>query len=190
MTVMATAIPIQNRNAAVATGNMTKLMAINLKIPKLALPPNSRTNPHIAPASIKAIKKDKYDISSAFDDWTVGGRSFKFARIADGWEVVDAFPGAWGIQDASPRLRGMAGHSPGVRSSLPRPRCSRSGRVVRAKFGSRRPYSITSSAMASSVGGMSRPSARAVIRLITRSNLVGCSTGRSAGLAPRSTLST
>jgi hypothetical protein len=36
-----------------------------------------------------------------------------------------------------------------------------------------------------SVGGTSRPSAFATIRLTTRSNLVGCSTGRSAGFAPR-----
>jgi hypothetical protein len=45
-------------------------------------------------------------------------------------------------------------------------------------------YSITSSARASSVGGTVRPSAFAVLRLITRSNLVGCSTGRSAGRSP------
>ena len=51
-------------------------------------------------------------------------------------------------------------------------------------------YSITSSARASSVGGMSRPSALAVFRLMTRSNLVGCSTGISPGFAPRSILST
>src|SRR5262245_37391673 len=43
-------------------------------------------------------------------------------------------------------------------------------------------HSITSSARTSSVGGIVRPSALAVIRLMTRSNLVGCSTGRSAGL--------
>ena len=51
-------------------------------------------------------------------------------------------------------------------------------------------YSMTSSARASSVGGISRPSALAVLRLITSSNLVGCSTGRSAGLAPFRILST
>lgn len=45
-------------------------------------------------------------------------------------------------------------------------------------------YSITSSARESSVGGTVRPSARAVLRLIASSNLVGCSTGRSAGLVP------
>src|SRR5262249_52768362 len=45
-------------------------------------------------------------------------------------------------------------------------------------------HSITSSARASSVGGTSRPSAFAVLRLITSSNLVDCTTGRSAGFAP------
>ena len=40
-----------------------------------------------------------------------------------------------------------------------------------------------------SVGGTSRPSAFATIRLTTRSNLAGCSTGRSAGFAPRKILS-
>src|SRR4051794_16876387 len=44
-------------------------------------------------------------------------------------------------------------------------------------------HSITSSASASSVAGTVRPSARAVFRLITSSNRVGCTTGRSAGLA-------
>src|SRR5207245_7064447 len=42
-------------------------------------------------------------------------------------------------------------------------------------------HSITSSARASSVGGTSRPSALAALRLITSSYLVGACTGRSAG---------
>src|SRR6266404_4736688 len=45
-------------------------------------------------------------------------------------------------------------------------------------------YSITSSARASSVGGISRPSAFAVLRLITNSYLVGACTGRLAGFSP------
>ena len=45
-------------------------------------------------------------------------------------------------------------------------------------------YSITSSARASRVGGTSRPSVLAVFRLTTSSKLVGCCTGRSAGLSP------
>src|SRR6266436_3617590 len=45
-------------------------------------------------------------------------------------------------------------------------------------------HSITSSARASSVGGISRPSAFAVLRLITNSYLVGACTGRLAGFSP------
>src|SRR5262249_42822439 len=51
-------------------------------------------------------------------------------------------------------------------------------------------HSITSSARASNADGTVRPSALAVTRLMTRSNLVGCSTGMSAGFAPRRILST
>src|SRR5215217_4445614 len=47
-----------------------------------------------------------------------------------------------------------------------------------------RTHSITSSARASSVGGISRPSALAVLRLMTSSYLVGACTGRSAGFSP------
>jgi hypothetical protein len=45
-------------------------------------------------------------------------------------------------------------------------------------------HSMTSSAVASKFGGTVRPSAFAVPRLMASSNLVACSTGRSAGLAP------
>src|SRR4029434_5134138 len=45
-------------------------------------------------------------------------------------------------------------------------------------------YSMNWSARASSEGGIVRPRALAVLRLMTSSNFVGCSTGRSAGLAP------
>jgi hypothetical protein len=45
-------------------------------------------------------------------------------------------------------------------------------------------YSITSSAIASSVGGIVRPSALAVLTFTTNSNLVVCTTGRSAGRSP------
>jgi hypothetical protein len=46
-----------------------------------------------------------------------------------------------------------------------------------------RPHSMTSSARASIVAGISRPIAFAVLRLMVRSNLVGCSTGSSPGFA-------
>jgi len=48
----------------------------------------------------------------------------------------------------------------------------------------KRRYSITSSASCRSRTGTSKPSALAVLRLITNSNLVGSITGRSAGFAP------
>src|SRR5262249_27955315 len=46
------------------------------------------------------------------------------------------------------------------------------------------PHSITSSARASMIGGISRPIALAVLTLITSVNLVGRSIGKSAALAP------
>jgi hypothetical protein len=45
-------------------------------------------------------------------------------------------------------------------------------------------YSITSSAMASRLGGNVMPRAFAVVRLMNSSNLVGWTTGRFAGLSP------
>jgi hypothetical protein len=54
----------------------------------------------------------------------------------------------------------------------------------RASFAGAFPYSITSSAVARRVGGTSRPSALAALRLMTSSYLVGACTGRSAGFSP------
>jgi|SRR5437660_4428331 len=51
-------------------------------------------------------------------------------------------------------------------------------------------YSITWSARSSTDCGIVSPRAFAVLRLMTSSNLVGCSTGRSAGFAPFKILST
>src|SRR5262249_20615905 len=51
-------------------------------------------------------------------------------------------------------------------------------------------HSITSSARASSVSGTVRPNALAVLRLMINSNLIGCWTGKSAGLTPFNTRST
>jgi hypothetical protein len=51
-------------------------------------------------------------------------------------------------------------------------------------------HSITSSARANSDGGTVRASAFAVLRLMTSSSVVGCSTARSAGFAPFKILST
>jgi hypothetical protein len=51
-------------------------------------------------------------------------------------------------------------------------------------------HSIISSARARRVDGTSRPIAFAVVRLMTRSNFIGCSTGISPGFVPRRILST
>jgi len=51
-------------------------------------------------------------------------------------------------------------------------------------------HRITLSALAKTFGGIVIPICLAVFKLITSSNLVGCSTGRSAGLAPLRILST
>jgi hypothetical protein len=51
-------------------------------------------------------------------------------------------------------------------------------------------YSITSSAVMSSVVGIVRPRAFAVLRLTVNLRIVGCSTGKSAGFAPFNILST
>src|SRR6516225_2099953 len=61
---------------------------------------------------------------------------------------------------------------------IERPFRARNRHMQRSKLAA---YSITSSARVSSVGG---PIAFATIRLTTRSNLVGRSTGRSADFAP------
>ena len=62
-----------------------------------------------------------------------------------------------------------------------------SGLMHRSKNGA---YSITSSATASSIGGTSRPSDLAVLRLIASSKFTGNWTGRSTGIAPRKMRST
>src|SRR5262245_24063696 len=65
------------------------------------------------------------------------------------------------------------------RRQRPRRRCAAEQRKERAAF-----HSITSSARASTVAGMSRPIDPAIFKLITSSNLVGACTGISAGFSP------
>src|SRR5215471_6395063 len=64
------------------------------------------------------------------------------------------------------------------------------GALLARPSGSPPTHSMTSSARARSDGGIVRPRALAVLRLITSSNLLGCSIGTSAGLAPLRILST
>ena len=82
------------------------------------------------------------------------------------------------------RFTPKSGHPP---TRLECPLCAKSGHYAAQQ---KERYSITSSARATNDGGTSRPSILAVVRLIMKSNLVGCSTGRSPGLAPCKILST
>src|SRR5262245_22925966 len=70
-----------------------------------------------------------------------------------------------------------------LRPRRQRPRCSSRAADQRDELATP-DHSITSSARASSVGGISRPSTFAVLRLITNSYLVGACSGKSAGFSP------
>src|SRR5262249_34689920 len=60
----------------------------------------------------------------------------------------------------------------------------------KSRIGNRKCHLMTLSALANTFGGIVNPICLAVFRLITNSNLVGASTGRSAGFAPLMILST
>src|SRR5215831_4629361 len=62
--------------------------------------------------------------------------------------------------------------------------------LIEFKVTFRNVHSITSSASARIVGGVSRLSDLVVLRLMTKSNFVGCWAGNSAGFAPFKILST
>src|SRR5262249_40090721 len=97
-------------------------------------------------------------------------------RIGDGREYAAIAPFAAGDPHCADR-GSIAGQ--GRASQQKRPVHVRY-RIVAADFS----YSITSSAMLSNAEGTMRPSCFAVIRLMTNWNLVGRTTGISAGLAP------
>src|SRR5216683_8137165 len=78
------------------------------------------------------------------------------------------------------RFQGASGHFAGSVACLQLTQSGHDGRR----------YSMTSSARASTVVERVRPNILAALRLITSSNLVGCSTGRSLGRAPFRILST
>jgi hypothetical protein len=80
----------------------------------------------------------------------------------------------WRFSDAGPRVRGAAIMGRHPKTFTQPDSCAAASGC----------YSITSSARASSEAGTAIPSDFAVLRLITISNLVGCSTGRSDGFVP------
>ena len=82
-----------------------------------------------------------------------------------------------GLSSRTPKLIRLR-HSRGLRTDLSAPRAHDPFDVL--PHG----YRITSSARRSSDCGIVRPSAFAVLRLMTSSNIVGRTTGKSAGLSP------
>ena len=98
-----------------------------------------------------------------------------FQALTERTQATSATYQAIGHRGTRPPASPAAARAP--RAATPPPR-------RRAAYELAPPHSITSSVRASSVIGGSKPSALAVFRLITSSNLVGCCTGRSAGFSP------
>src|SRR5262249_17354785 len=94
------------------------------------------------------------------------------------------------VTDFGVRISGPPPFSAQLADSWSSARVACTGRLLGQPARASTGYSITWSARPSTDCGIVRPSALAVLRLITNSNLVGCSTGRSAGLAPLRILST
>jgi hypothetical protein len=80
---------------------------------------------------------------------------------------------------AAPIASGWSGCRVGLTPTGKRRLCT-----AHANIGSRRPYSISSSATCWRSNGTSRPNDLAVLRLMIRSNFVGACTGRSPGFSP------
>ena len=86
--------------------------------------------------------------------------------------------------------RSMSAAQPMSASLQKRPECCNAANDEKCQSAtsSTHTYSITLSARANSASGTVTPMALAVFRLITSSNLAGCSTGMSATLMPWKTL--
>src|SRR5262249_3683817 len=96
--------------------------------------------------------------------------------------AVCPFGGRYAVKDADHRHRRL------LRARRNRPRCRRAAEK-RDELAPAH-HSITSSARRTRLSGTVRPIALAALRLMTSSNLVGNSSGRSATLAPRRMRST
>src|SRR5262249_30015595 len=102
----------------------------------------------------------------------VTGSAQPLAKCGDGPRVATL--GRSGVDEPDHRRRRL------LRARRERPR----RRAAEQRDEATAVHSITSSAMATSLPGIWRPSALAVLRLMASSNFVGCWMGRSAGLAP------
>src|SRR5262245_42889906 len=95
-------------------------------------------------------------------------------------EYRDAFLASFLVRNASERRNASYALAlPRARRERPRHRRATAERDELAAL-----HSITSAARASSLSGICRPSAFAVLRLMINGNFVACITGRSAGFSP------
>ena len=143
----------------------------------------------------RASKRPHFCLGGTSNSVRIGDRNWSEPRASSG---DGESPG--GIESS---LEALFGHKtalpkePSLQKLIPGSRLCHRGRTTRVwskrrfdrlpttgRGGSGRRYSITSSAVVSSDGGIVRPSAFAVFRLMTNSNFVGCTTGRSAGFSP------
>src|SRR4029450_8668463 len=126
-----------------------------------------------SPASVEQVARTAAEVFDSLSNTEgVGSLALAIASIGASVTATTAF---------NPELQGKGKKEHPAKPTAARrswPRWSSTG------------YSTTWSARTSSVCGIVRPSAFAVLRLITSSNFVGRSTGRSAGLAPLRILST
>ena len=151
-------------------------------------------------AKIAIIGPHADDVAAGFTTYTyLGGLKMMEAR-AYGGEIAMAWidPGGGAPPEARAAVAaelasGVQGGSQGLRQvqllggvlrrgGPPAPAEGRDHRRRGHRSGAVMHYSITSSARASTAGGIVSPRAFAVLRLITSSNLVGCSTGRIGGV--------
>jgi hypothetical protein len=99
---------------------------------------------------------------------------------------VEPFVVSTPLSNAKQRFQGMADFAPrAIRIALLTPERGVHARQHAAtERWTNRDYSITSSAIDRRLSEIFTPSALAVLRLITSSNLLDCTTGRSAGFSP------
>src|SRR6516162_5423350 len=144
----------------------------------------------------------------------IGRHAYEFLRegvhavdIASGVAVVDLDIASLGPSKRGERVHKLRDGAPVIRVAFetereyadpPHPlgllRARRQrpyrGRAAEQRYERAALHSITSSARSRNDSGIVSPSAWAVVRLMTRSNLVGCSIGISLGFAPRRIWST
>ena len=96
------------------------------------------------------------------------------------------------VQKPDPRHRagGLGARTPRIQEAESKKEAGRTQQAPEAPRRGSEAHWMISSARASTAGGIVRPRAFAVLRLMTSSNLVGCWMGRSPGLAPFRILST